>query len=170
MNQFRSCLSVVAAVAVLGTVSPTAVVAWDWEAHGTLGPGDPTFNRPSTSFPPCALSSNGTGVYYDVHSGYWPGGYARVTASGTINRPVIASYPAGGFDPTDPCNNIVVAGGCEPLPFSIIGPFLGAPGNYDIVVTHCYNGDSGTYDFYFEVVLFYDGFESGNFGGWSSTD
>jgi hypothetical protein len=154
---------------VIVSVGAPPVVGWDWEAHGTLEPGDSVFNRPSTSFPPCTLSSNGTAVYYDVHSGYWPGGYARVEASGTINRPVLASYPAGTFDPADPCNNVVAVGGCEPMPFAIIGPVLGAPGNYDLVITHCYNGDSGTYDIYFETVLFWDSFETGDLGGWSAS-
>lgn len=157
-----------AVVVILSMMSPS-LFAWDWEAHGTLGPGDPVFNRPSTSFPPCVLSSNGTAVYYDIHSGYWPGGQARIEASGTINRPVLASYPAGTFDPMNPCANIFAVGGCDPLPFSIIVPALGFPGDYDIVVTHCYNGDSGTYDIYIEAILFWDGFETGDDSGWSSS-
>jgi len=168
MSILKSFTSTIIIAAVVSVV-PSATSAWDWEAHGTLGPGDPVFHRPSTSFPPCSLSSSGTAVYYDVYTGYWPGGYAYVEASGTINRPVIATYPSGTFNYASPCDNIVTSGGCEPLPFTIFGPFPGDPGNYDIVVTHCYNGDSGTYDFYFRAVLFYNGFESGGLGGWSSS-
>jgi hypothetical protein len=148
---------------------PMSAPAWDFEAHGTLEPGDPVFNRPSTSFPPCALSSNGTAVYYDVHTGTWPGGYGFVAATGTVNRPVLATYPAGTFNPASPCDNILGAGGCEPLPFAVVGPVFGAPGTYDIVVTHCYNGDSGSYDIYMEAVLFGDGFQTGDLDGWSAS-
>jgi len=163
---FKTCTALMVTVFLVTSVP---VLSWDWEVHGTLGPGDPTFNRPSTSFPPCSLSSNGTAVYYDVYTETWLGGYAHVEMTGTISRPVIASYPAGTFNPTNPCDNILTVGGCEPLPLSFIGPVLGPPGQYDIVITHCYNGDSGSYDLYMEAVLFWDGFESGNTTAWSAT-
>ena len=166
--RMHALMSVGLAILVLGGGAST-VFAWDWEVHGTLGPGDPTFHRPSTSFPPCSLSSSGTTVYYDVYTEYWPGGYAYVEATGTINRPVIASYPVGTFDPTSACDNIFTVGGCEPLPFVVGGPAFGPAGNYDIVITHCYNGDSGSYDFYFAVAIFYDGFESGTLSAWDVT-
>jgi len=162
-----SSISCAVASTVLVVIS-ASVFAWDWEAHGALGPGDPVFNRPSTSFPPCALSSNGTAVYYDMYTDQWPGGYAYVEMTGTINRPVIATYPAGTFDPVNPCNDIITVGGCEPLPIALIGPVFGPPGEYDVVITHCYNGDAGSYDIYMMVVLFADGFESGDTDGWTS--
>ena len=170
MNSTRHRLAVVSIVASLVFASVSvSTLAWDWEAHGTLEAGDPVFNRPSTSFPPCTLSSNGTAVYYDVNTGTWPGGYAHVVATGTINRPVLATYPTGTFNPASPCDTILGVGGCEPLPFVVVGPVFGAPGTYDIVVTHCYNGDSGSYHIYMEAVLFADGFQSGNVAGWSSS-
>lgn len=160
-----ACLILTIATSLL--ITPLAS-AWDWEAHGTLGPGDPTFNRPSTSFPPCTLSSNGTAVYFDVYTESWSGGYAHVEMTGTLNRPVIASYPAGTFNPSDPCAGIFTVGGCEPMPIAFIAPVLGPPGMYDIVVTHCYNGDSGSYDIYMEALLFWDDFENGDLSGWSA--
>ncbi len=142
---------------------------WDFEVHGTLGPGDPTFNRPSTSFPPCALSSNGTAVWYDVYTDYFPGGYALVEMDGTINRPVIVAYPAGTFNPANPCDDIYSINGCVPLPIIAVSPIVEEAGDYDIVVTHCYNGDSGSYNLYIMAFLFMDGFESGNLSAWSGS-
>jgi len=151
----------------VGMAAPTAE-AWDWEVHGTLGPGDPTFNRPSTTFPPCTLSTNGTDVYYDLYTDYFPGGYAYIEITGTINRPVIATYPAGTFNPASACDNIHGVGGCMPLPIAAVTPIFEEAGSYDIVVTHCYNGDSGSYNIYLEAFLFRDGFESGDLTAWSS--
>ena len=147
MVLFGRFLTVCATAACLLAGSSVATAQdWDWEVHGNLGPGDPTFNRPSTSFPPCSLSSNGTAVYYDVYTDYFPGGYAYIEMTGTINRPVIASYPAGTFNPANACDDIYGVGGCATLPLAFDSPLFSDEGNYDIVVTHCYNGDSGSYD------------------------
>lgn len=156
-------------VVLLAGSSVATAQNWDFEAHGMLGPGDPTFHRPSTSFPPCALSSSGTAVYYDVYTDYFPGGYALFEMDGTINRPVVASYPAGTFNPADACDNIISVGGCVPLPYSVVSPLLYDGGNFDIVVTHCYNGDSGSYNLYIMAFLFIDGFDGGDLSEWSGT-
>lgn len=55
-----------------------------------------------------------------------------------------------------------------PLPIAAVTPIFEEAGSYDIVVTHCYNGDSGSYNIYLEAFLFRDGFESGDLTAWSS--
>jgi len=142
---------------------------WEFEVTGTLGPPDPTFNRPSTSFPPCVLSGNGTDVYYDVYTDFYPGGYAYVEMDGTIDEAVIAAYPAGTFNPASPCDDIYSVAGCVDLPFAVVAPVLEEEGWYDIVVTTCYNGDVGTYRLYMFAFLFMDGFDGGDLSQWSGT-
>ena len=151
----------------LALLTPEIATAQLWEVDGTLGPGDPTFNRPSTSFPPCTLSGNGTAVYYDVYTDYFPGGYALVEMDGTVDRPVIASYPAGTFDPANPCDDIYSVGGCITLPITVVSPLVSDGGFYDLVVTTCYNGASGSYHLSILAFLFMDGFEGGDLTEWS---
>lgn len=168
-------MSMAARIVVVGMVLTFVVVlphqteAQVTVVEGDLGPGDPTFNRPSTSFPPCDLSSNGDTVYYDVHSGYFTGGWYTVMIEGTVNRPVLASYPEGLFNPASPCDDIIGVGGCETLPVTYDAPIFSDEGFYDLVVTTCYNGDSGSYTITVTRILFKDGFEGGDLSEWSGS-
>ena len=150
-------------------VSPGVAMAQTTVMTGTLEAGDPTFNRPSTSFPPCDLSSNGTAVYYNVHTGDHPGGPVWLVLEGTVDRLVLASYSGGPFNPASPCDNIFGVGGCFTLPVASEVPVLVDPGAYELVVTTCYNGDGGSYTVTVIPFLFWDDFESGNTGAWSTT-
>ncbi len=165
-NNKICCACVLLIVAVM---VPRIVTAQVTVLSGTLGPGDPTFHRPSTSFPPCSLSSNGTAVYYDVYTDYFAGGLAMVTMEGTVDRPVLASYPAGSFNPASACDDIIGVGGCEPLPVTFTAPIFFNAGTYDVVITTCYNGDAGDYTITVLAFLFMDGFESGDTTEWSLT-
>lgn len=154
---------------VVALILPNGAAAQVTVVGGDLGPGDPTFNRPSTSFPPCALSSNGDAVYYDVHTGYFSGGWYTVLIEGTVDRPVLVSYPEGSFDPANPCDDIIGVGGCSTLPVTYDAPIFSEEGFYALVVTTCYNGDSGSYTITVTRFLFKDGFEGGDLSGWSDS-
>lgn len=132
-----SKIAIVTTTLVCAMIVPAVATAQVTVLSGTLEAGDPTFNRPSTSFPPCSLSSNGTAVYYDVYTDYFSGGLAMVTMEGTVSRPVLASYPEGLFNPASACDDIIGVGGCEPLPVTFIAPIFFTAGTYDVVVSTC---------------------------------
>ncbi len=108
-------------------------------------------------------------MYYDVHTDYFQGGWASVLIEGTVNRPVLASYPGGLFNPASPCDDIIGVGGCSTLPVTFEAPIFSEEGFYDLVVTTCYNGDSGSYTITVTLFLFKDDFESGDLLGWSDS-
>lgn len=159
-------LIVVVAVA-FGVMAPGIASAQISVISGSLEVGDPTFHRPSTSFPPCNLSSSGTAVYYDVYTVDHPGGLVSVSIEGTVDLMVLASYPEGMFNPASPCDDILGVGGCFSSPAAFDAPIFATPGIYEFVVTTCYNGDGGDYTITSEVYIFKDGFESSDTSAWS---
>lgn len=137
---------------------------------GFLGSGDPTFHRPSTSFPPCNLSSSGTAVYYDFFQVDHPGGTMEITLQGSVDLLVFASYPEGLFNPSSACDDIYAVAGCFSLPVTFEPPVDSPAGLYDFVVTTCYNGDGGDYIVTASFYLFRDDFETGDNSAWSSSN
>lgn len=164
----RGKILIACGVFFFGLFAPNEASAQTVVLNGTLEVGDPTFHRPSTSFPPCNLSSSGTAVYYDVYTVEHPGGLVSITLEGTVSLLVLASYPEGMFNPESACDDIAGIGGCFSLPAAFDAPVFATPGSYDFVVTTCYNGDGGEYTIRSEVFLFKDGFETGDTGEWST--
>ncbi len=110
---------------------------------GTIDPSDPIWNRPFVNFAgTCNPSGVGTTVSYETFD-------FSITQADTytfsmpniIGPDFFAALYEGGFDPTQPCNNLLAAdddtNGTEP---EITISLTLAPGNYTLVTT-TYNTD-----------------------------
>jgi len=115
---------------------------------GELSGGDPTFLR-------CEATR---GIFaYDVYPFQHPGGPLTIgvngstAGGGTLEDPFIFLYPAGGFNPAAPCNNLIASNDdlCDLESFLALDL---APGNYELVVTSfrvVSGGGLGTYTLQF---------------------
>ena len=105
-------------------------------------------------FVPCGFEGD-TDHFFDVVSIFHPGGFFSASlrgadsGSGTLPDPYVFLYPAGGFDPANPCANLIDEnddGGCGLDSFLSIANL--AAGNYTVLVTsfdEIIFGGSGTY-------------------------
>ena len=115
---------------------------------GELSSTDPTFNRPTDGAPPTALSSQGTGVSYDVIPfTVTAPGLLTLVCNGSVNLDTYGFlYSPAGFDPVNPLTNVLV-GDDDSGPgvnFAISYNFPAA-GTYYLVVTTLKPGGFGTY-------------------------
>ncbi|HQZ97413.1 MAG TPA: DVUA0089 family protein, partial [Pyrinomonadaceae bacterium] len=139
------------------TVSAAVTPLIPTSLSGTLGVGDPTYNRPLGFLQgsACSLSGVGTAVRYRTHS-FTLASSSNITLStspvdGATITPAAADtfitlYGPGGFNPATPCANAIAAdddtgGSSNKSRISTTTPL--AAGNYTLVVTSFDNVPSG---------------------------
>ncbi len=113
--------------------------------NGTLDVTDPTYNRPEPGTPPTTVSPTATNVYYDVIPILiTTPGFITITSSSSLDNFGVL-YGPGGFDPTSPLNNALVANDDQSgTNFGFTYNFT-VPGVYYLVVSFYKNVVTGPY-------------------------
>ena len=173
-------------VALFAVAATPALAQQGWFTTGQLELTDPTFHRPYLFAGQCQLSSVGSMVRFDTHElslvdPVAPTQLGGNLCAGTTFDSVLLLYQrpggaAGGFDPADPCANLVDYGDdfCGTQSAFWINTL--SPGFVTVVVTAYQNStELGPYtlsisstDAEIASFIFYSGFELGDTGSWST--